>query len=82
MSKARKYYGIFRMMQDIPNQHGYPPHLNVTAHHQGTIGTDRIVLEPAHETAFTKKKDAIAELSKAPYPSMLTIVEFYLILKK
>ncbi len=79
MSKARKYYGIFRMAKEAPAAQvlsGGIIQMNVNN------GTDRTVLEAAHETVFTKKKDAIAELSKAPYPEMLTIVEFYLILKK
>ncbi len=79
MSKARKYYGIYRMVKEAPAAQvlsGGILQMNVNN------GTYRTVLEAAHETAFTKKKDAVAELSKAPYPEMLTIVEFYLILKK
>ncbi len=79
MSKARKYYGIYRMVKEAPAAQvlsGGILQMNVST------GTNRTVLEPAHETVFTKKKEAIAELSKAPYPEMLTIIEFYLILKK
>ena len=43
---------------------------------------NEMIFTSGHEIAFKTKTEAVAELSKAPYPSMLTIIEIYLILEK
>lgn len=77
MAKARKYYAILKITADNLAQQNI---FNIKGDKLVEAGEMRLTI--AHDTAFKTKKEAIEQLKFAPYTSMLTIIEIYLILEK
>ena len=77
MSKVRKYYAIMRIVSNNLAQQNI-----FTVKAGQLIDYNEVTLTVGHNIAFKTKKEAVEQLSFAPHPSMLTIIEIYLILEK